>query len=564
MKTLNFVQGSPEWLAHRKTARNASEAPIIFGFSKNVTRTKFLDMKVLGTEQEFSKWFEENVLENGHKVEAMARPMAEYIIGEDLYPTTGISDDGYLSASFDGSTRMDSVIWECKQWNEAKAADVREGWVPECDVWQVIQGLSVSGAEKCLYMVTDGTPEKCVYVWRHLKDGEESTLRAGWAQFDEDAATHEPKEKIPEIVANPQESLPSLSVQMNGEIAIIDNLDRYGMALTAYVEKLNLKPRDDQDFADLDAACKTLKKAEDDLTAGEERALSQAIPLQELRETISRYRELARTTRLRAEKVVKAEKENRREEIRREGVDAYRTHIDKLNTRLGRVRLPDIAADFAGVMKGKRTIESLENAVSVELARVKIASNEMADRMESNLKLIDQAGHAFLFADIQQLSVKDSGDLAELIKARVANHEAEQKRKEDEQRERIRREEEARAQREAEARAEQERARIRQEEQAKAKAEAAKVAEENRASAEDAISSMPTAAKATDLHGPHGSVAYTADGHPAEKPRVRQQAAPAKTRPTDQEIITALAAMYNVNRSTVIEWIATMDLEVAA
>ena len=205
-------------------------------------------------------------------------------------------------------------------------------------------------------------------------------------------------------------------------------------------------------------------------------------------------------------------------------------------------------------MKGKRTIASLKDAVNTELARVKIESSQLADDYTKNLHTIDTEGkgYEFLFSDIADLVTINPDHIAGVIQGRIAKHQAEEKRKEDEQRERIRREEEARAQREAEAKAEQERQKIRAEEQAKAKAEAEQ--------------SAPVVAQATDLHGSRGSVAYTADGQPAaapaEKPRVRQQ--PAASRPTDQQIINTLAAAYRVDTATVVAWLKTMNLSAVA
>jgi len=318
-----------------------------------------------------------------------------------------------------------------------------------------------------------------------------------------------PKEKVAHVIANPQAALPVLSVEVTGSLAVIDNLDRFGEALSLYVEGLNMKPKDDQDFADLDAACKKLKQAEDELTAGEDRALSQAEEIEQLRRKVDRFRELARTTRLRAEKVVKTEKDNRREEIRRQGVDAYRDHIDALNARLGRVRLPDIPADFAGVMKGKRTIASLDDAVSTELARVKIASNAMADKMDYNLDLIDaQAEYRFLFADLQALVVKDHSDLRELMTARIDNHKAEVLRKLAVEREKIRVEEEAKA-------------------------------FDKLNSTEERLKHSVSVAQVT-----------------AEKPRIRQQEA--ATRPTKAQIISAVAVAFSVTDATAEQWINEM------
>jgi len=191
MKILNMAQGSAEWLAARREYDTASEASIMMACSKNVKRNELLHMKTTGTDREFSEWFQRNILDKGHIVESLGRPIAEEITGEELFPVTATDDDGWLLASFDGISMMEDICWECKQWNEEKAAEVREGRVPECDKWQVAQQLRVSGAEKCLYMVTDGTKEGTVYTWVSLSEEDNRLLAAGWKQFDADRASYQ-------------------------------------------------------------------------------------------------------------------------------------------------------------------------------------------------------------------------------------------------------------------------------------------------------------------------------------------------------------------------------------
>ncbi|MBU0536861.1 MAG: hypothetical protein KKF24_15995, partial [Gammaproteobacteria bacterium] len=161
MQILDLVQGSREWSIKRGQHPTASEASPMKGASKNLSRNDLLHMKSTCTEQEFSDFVQKHVLDKGHESEALARPIAEEIVGEELFPATAVDDNNYLLASFDGVTMMENIIWEHKQWNEAKAECVSRDEVPPEDHWQVVQQLVVSGAEKCLYMVSDGTKKNC-------------------------------------------------------------------------------------------------------------------------------------------------------------------------------------------------------------------------------------------------------------------------------------------------------------------------------------------------------------------------------------------------------------------
>jgi len=102
---------------------------------------------------------------------------------------------------------------------------------------------------------------------------------------------------------------------------------------------------------------------------------------------------------------VKNRKEAIREDIRRAGADAYGKHIEGLNARLGKNYMPIIPAGWPGVIKGLRTISSLRDAVATELARVKIESNAVADRVHANLNWFREfaKGFEFLFPDLDRL-----------------------------------------------------------------------------------------------------------------------------------------------------------------
>ena len=112
MQTLNLAQGSPEWLAHRRTSFNASDAPAMLGISKYVTRSELVAQAATGLVREIDA-NTQRLFDDGHATEALARPFAEEIIGEDLYPiVASLAVDGLqkrLSASYDGTTMDENV-----------------------------------------------------------------------------------------------------------------------------------------------------------------------------------------------------------------------------------------------------------------------------------------------------------------------------------------------------------------------------------------------------------------------------------------------------------------------
>lgn len=449
MIILDMVQGSDQWLAARREYDTASEASIMMACSKNVSRNELLHMKTTGTDREFSDWFQRNILDKGHEVEAQARPIAEEIVGEKLYPVTATDNEGWLLASFDGITVLDDTIWECKQWNEEKATDVREGRVPECDKWQVVQQLRVSGAEKCLYMVTDGTKEGTVYLWVLPKNEDDRLLVAGWKQFDEDRKNYEHVEYAPKPEGKAPDALPALNIQVKGEITA-SNLQDFEKHARKVIAAINTDLVTDQDFADAEQTVKFCKKAEERLSASKDAVLAQTASIDEVFRTIDSVSEDLRQTRLKLEKSVKAQKESRKAEIvmaAKKGLDDY---IQALRDEHGIV-MPVINADFPGVIKGKKNLASMQSEVDDEMARAKIEADQAANLIRGNRAQIKEhaADYEFLFSDFGQICMKPAEDFAAIVKSRIADHKEAEQKKLDAEREKIRQEEEAKARRKA-------------------------------------------------------------------------------------------------------------------
>jgi putative phage-type endonuclease len=475
MQTHELIQGSSDWHAYRANHFNASDAPAMLGCSPYKTRSQLLHEMATGHVPDVDAATQRR-FDDGHRFEALARPMAEKIIDEDLYPVTG--SEGKLSASFDGLTADDSTAFEHKTLNNELAAcmgDQGNGYgLPKMYQVQMEQQLMVSGADRVLFMASKWDGDTLIdarHCWYASDPKLRAEITAGWDQFEQDMDAYIPPEVVAPPVAAPQLGLPAVSITVKGSIALVDNLAKFGSALTAYVERINKKPETDQDFADLEATVKTLKTAEDALDAAEAGALAQTDSIDAMRKTVALYRETARTNRLVIEKLVKAEKENRRVAIVGEAAAELVTHIKKLNDRIGKPYMPVIPAYFQNVIKGMKSLDSMRDKVSTELARCKIEANETADRIQANLETKGLHGYAFLFADITTLCLKSAEDFQNTVTARVTHHEAKEAARLEAERERIRAEEQAKAQREAAEASRAEAVRVAAEQVAQAAAE---------------------------------------------------------------------------------------------
>lgn len=447
MQIHDLIQGSAEWNQFRLEHFGASEAAAMLGLSKKVKRSELLHMKHTGNAKEFSDWVQKNILDYGHEVEALARPLVEEIIGQDLYPVT--CSDGKLSASCDGLTLAEDIAFEHKQWNEDLAASVAAGTLPEEHQPQCQQILMVTGAKKVIFVVSDGTQDRMVWVEVLPDLTWFDRIRAGWTQFSEDLANYTPPAVAVESVGRTPETLPALRIEVTGMVTA-SNLNQFKEHALAVFGNINRDLKTDQDFADAEKAVKWCGDVEDRLAAAKQHALSQTESIDALFRTIDEISAEARTTRLQLDKLVKARKEQIRAEILQEGVDGLKKHIDGLNIRLGENFMPAVHADFAGAMKGKRTISSLRDAVDTTLANAKIEANAIADRIQINMHALIAAGDKASFPDAATLVLKATDDLRAIIAQRVADSE----KKIEEQRQRIADEERVKA--EAKAKAEME------------------------------------------------------------------------------------------------------------
>ncbi len=468
MKVHQLVQGSPEWLAHRASCFNASDAPAMLGCSPYETRAQLLQRLASGITPEVGA-HTQRLFDDGHRFEELARPLAEEIIGEDLSRLVGSLDVGLsrpLGASYDGLTFSRSKAWEHKSLNNelrtafaaiAAGTPVVEA-LPKAYRVQKEQQLMLPGnaAEAVLFMASKWDDAGELIEEHHCWYESDAALRAeilaGWKQLDVDLAAYVlPAATAEKPVAQAVTALPAVVVQVDGQLAVRDNFKTFEAALRDFLDnKLIRKPQSDQDFADLDLQIKALKKAEETLDAAEAAMLAQVAAVDDVKRAKDMLYQLARENRLAAEKVLKNRKEEIKAEVVAEGVGKFRTHMAALNERLGRPYMPQIPVDFAGCIKGLKTLDSLRNAVDLELARAKIESNAVADRIDANLKHLREHADGFqaLFPDTGTIVLKAPEDLQTLVRARIAEHKTAEAKREEEQRERIRAEEAARLERE--------------------------------------------------------------------------------------------------------------------
>lgn len=450
----NLLQGTPEWLAYRAGHHNASDASALMGYSPYKTRDQLVAERATGitpaVDAATRRRFDE-----GHRVEALARKIIEDRIGEDLFPVVAESSaDPKLSASFDGITLNEETVFECKLWNETKAANLRgDHHVPDADWWQLVQQALASGCKRIIYTISDGTPERTVSLEVSGDElrGFAPQLTAAWAQFDEDVAHYQVQESKPQAVGAAPDQLPALRVEVEGRV-LATNLDAFKSSAMAVLGAINRDLQTDDDFADAEKTVKWCKGVEERLDATKANVLAQMQSVDDVCRAIDAVSAETRKVRLELDRLVKAEKENRKMALVRSGADVVAQHYAGTNATLGKYGLPlpaDVPARIGQSIKGLKTLTSIQNAVNTEVARIKIDVSQKADAIRENIAVLDGfKDHAALFADAVVLAhTKQPDDLRNLCRARIAEQAKADAERIEAERVRIRAEEQAKVER---------------------------------------------------------------------------------------------------------------------
>lgn len=455
-KIVSVPQGSDLWHALRGKRRTASEAPAAAGKSKYMTRNELLSQKATGLVPEVDA-HQQRIFDDGHRAEAEARPHAEALIDDELFPVVLDDAEGGFLASMDGLTIDRKIGFEHKMLSESLAKQIEAGELEEHYRLQLDQQFALSGAEKILFVASDGTKESFKYLWVERDESRFKLLLSVWEQFDTDLSQYEaPEAEQPKATGTSPDQLPALNIQATGMVTA-SNLDEFKAHAKAVLSEINTELVTDEHFATAEKTVKWCKETEKRLATAKESLLSQTSSIYDALNTIDSVNGDVREMRLMLDKAVKQQKESRKAEILANSRQAFSDFLRGLRVA---EYMPSINADFAGAIKGLKTMSSVQSACDDELARAKIEANEIAEVIATNQAHLDkQAGsHRFLFNDFGQICMKPDEDFAAIVKSRIADHKETEQKRLDAEREKIRQEEEAKAERIANEKARREEA----------------------------------------------------------------------------------------------------------
>lgn len=571
----DLLQGSPKWHAFRADHFGASEASSMLGLSPYMTRSELLKAKATGLSKDVDAETQ-RIFDRGHEVEALARPIIESRIEDELYPVT--ESKGKLSASCDGLTMDETIAWENKQYSAKLFESISNGILPEHHWPQCQQVLYVTGAEKLLFTCSNGDDDGTVSMWVYPDSAKQDAIIAGWAQFERDLADYAPVNVIEPPKAEAIKDFPAVTVQVKGELTLC-NIGDVTPLFDKFLSEAKTELVTDNDFAQAEAEAKLGRETAKRCKLIAKAVVDQMLSISEVTRTLEEYAAKFDAMALKQEKAVKEQKEARKASAKLERDKLYAEHFAALNAGIKPITLILSQADkpdFVGSMKNQRTLESLYNKLDTELARAKIAADAVTKEIREKLDWCKESssGFGFLFNDLQQIIYKPENDFRLIVTSRIEAHKNAEEEKRELERKRIRAEEEAKANAKAaadqQAKLDAEREQIRKEEQVRAQIQAeeklrAEQAEKDRSNQElkqsEAVRLVDIAelARALEIDSAmEQSRACKIDADDHEKEKAYHQEKPIKGSNSSIEMVTIPKSEYEnlLSRS---EWLACLE-----
>jgi len=160
LQILTLEQGTPEWLALRKTKVTATDSCVIMGANPWKTRIQLYNEKI----SDDNNTFVNERMQRGTDLEPIARELFCIQTGIQMKPTVCIKD--WAMASLDGLSPCGRYALEIKCVNDKDHALALIGKVPEKYYPQCQKILYVTNAEICYYYSFDGADGVIVPVKR--------------------------------------------------------------------------------------------------------------------------------------------------------------------------------------------------------------------------------------------------------------------------------------------------------------------------------------------------------------------------------------------------------------
>ena len=473
---IDIDQGSDEWLSARLNWACASEAPVIMGDSKYMSRNELMRIKKGWINNPLSE-FKDALFAEGHECEDQARKIAEIKHLIHLKPAviTRVINNIQYGASLDGFNQKSCFIWEHKLINKVLSENVLNGVLEPHYYWQLEHQMLVANIDSCYFNVSDGTTKNSLTMVYHSDPARRSKLIAATEQFYDDYLHYEVEAKQEIIVASkPKKDLfPRVTYKVDG-LSIVSNIAECEKAIEDLSAKEKSKTLEtDQDFANKNEFNKAVKTARSNLKTLVENLQADFLSLNDFMDHAKNIDAILQKLQSHGEKLVSTEKDRRKAEIVNKGLKDIGEHLDHIDTLISPYKISDIVnvslshlkLDLEQAMKNKRKLDAIKDAIDTKVMLIKSDYNALSDLVVKNIETYKSENvqeHLFLFADIQDHLTKDCDHFCMFVDNRIDEYKkeqeekAERERQEKAERERQEREEKERQEREEKERQERE------------------------------------------------------------------------------------------------------------
>jgi hypothetical protein len=429
-KEENVIQGTEEWLKIRELADiTASEAPAVFNESKYQKRNELIEAKK-GFKKEFSM-FALQLFKKGHEAEASAREILEE---EELesFPAKVFTcevDGLKLLASLDGISEDGKTIYEHKLDNKELLYNTKVGLIDEAYSIQLDEQLLVSGAEKVIFIVSNGTSEIKESLIYKADPEKFEELIAGIKQFQIDKENHVFELKKEKIVVD-SEAFPIVKYSVEGSLISTNFSDvKESLELISKdtFELLEKEDKTDLDFGKIENVIKAAKSGRKSLKEINGKVVGGFESFEEFLKNVKEVDLILQKMSSAAEKLMKTEKDNLKAKIVNDARQEFCSHISDSSKLLKINHQFHFWADTLNEAgKGKKTIDSYKESVKAELANLKSnVSEKFISFVDFDTYLDSKKEYSFLFNESHLAETyfgKSFLDFKEYIDSKIDDH----------------------------------------------------------------------------------------------------------------------------------------------
>ncbi|MBV7434528.1 hypothetical protein KRX19_05750 [Cardiobacteriaceae bacterium TAE3-ERU3] len=215
-----------------------------------------------------------------------------------------------------------------------------------------------------------------------------------------------------------------LIIRVHTEIADT-NIEPFRAQAEKYLADINTELQTDEDFAQAEQDCKDLKELESKTRTTIEEVVNGNADVEKIIASAKAIAEQFRTTRLALEKLVKSEKERRKQDIINEAVKKVQAAyglVKEIRPMLAiTTPMADLVKRIEEAAKNKRSIDGIEKGVNTEATNIAAELSQEIGRLKDRYKQIPE-DKAYLFRDLDTL-VAGNEDIAAVVAQRIADEE---------------------------------------------------------------------------------------------------------------------------------------------